>query len=327
MKLLFFTDTHIRSSNPKNRLDNFYESTLLKLEEIRNYANDNKVDFVLHGGDLFDRPDSAIKPTSEVGKILASFNMPIYIVAGNHDIFGYNNFTINRTMLGLLDNFSILNIIPEEGILLKKNGLRVLVLGRDYSLDLDSNKDNYIVKKENLKYEADVIINIVHGFLTDKPFLETVNHVLVGEILDTEADITLAGHYHSGFETKYENGKYFANPGSMVRISNALSELKRRPKFIEINIEKDKINLKDIYLKSAKAGEEVLDRQKLKEGQFRRERLNIFSDSIDQNIDLELIDLETIIDSIYKSENFDDNIKKEAMIRIDKAKEIVNDRD
>lgn len=327
MKLLFFTDTHIRMSKPRNRLDDFYETTLNKLEEIKNYANENKIDYVLHGGDLFDRPDSAIKPTSEVGKILSSFNMPIYIVAGNHDIFGYNTKTLNRTMLGLLDNFHVLNIISEDGILLNSDEVSILVLGKDYSSDIDLNKENYIIKKSNLKYDADIVINIVHGFLTDRPFLKQVPHVLIGEITDTEADITLAGHYHTGFKTQYIDGKFFSNPGSMVRISNSLGEIKRKPKFLELNITKDNIVIKDVYLKSAKDGEEVLDRKALTESHYKDERLTIFSNSIDQNVDLELLNLDTILNEISKSENFDQDILKEAKLRLQYAKEIVNDYD
>lgn len=324
MKLLFFTDTHIRSTNPRNRIDDFYKSTIDKLKEIRDYANDNKVDYVIHGGDLFDRPDSAIKPTSEVGKILSSFHMPIFIVAGNHDIFGYNQETLSRTMLGLLDSFELLRLIPEDGLLLESEEIDVLLVATPYSSELDLDKNNYIIKKEDYKYKADLIINIAHGFLTDRPFLKYVPHILINEILDTDADITLSGHYHTGYKTQVIEGKYFSNPGSMVRISNSISEMTRRPKFIELDLNKEGIKLTDIYLKSAKAGDEVLDRKTLIESQYRNERLMIFSDSIDQTIDLELINLDMILESIASSEDFEPKVRTEAKLRIERAKEKIN---
>lgn len=327
MKLLFFTDTHIRATNPRNRKDNYYESTLEKLEEIKNYANEKKVDYVIHGGDLFDRPDSAIKPTGEVGKILANFNMPIYIVVGNHDIFGYNIETLSRSMLGLLDNLKVLRPIPDEGVELSDGKIKVLLLGKDYSLDLDMDKYNYIVNRDKLNTNANYIINVVHGFLTDRPFYKHVDHVLVGEILDTDADITLSGHYHTGFPIQIHNGKYFSNPGSMVRINNTLSEINRRPKFLEINLDENGINIEERFIKCAKPGDEVLDRKVLMENQYKEERLTIFSDSIHQNIDLEVLDLESILNSIAINEAFDIKVRNEAKIRLDKAKEIVNDLD
>ncbi len=323
MKLLFFTDTHVRATNPRSRLDDYYHTSIKKFEEIRDYANSMGVDYVIHGGDLFDRPDTAIKPTSDIGKILASFKMPIYIVSGNHDIYGYNIDTVNRSMLGLLDSVGILNMIPEDGVLLKDDGLSVLLLGVPYSTYIDSDKENYIVKKTELKYKADYIINIVHGFLTDRKFIENVPHTLVHEIYETDADLTLTGHYHSGYPTHYHEGKIFANPGSLLRISGA--DVGRKPKFLEINISNEKIEVLEKYLKCALPSDQIFDKTAKEEDQFKKERLLHFSDTVDQNIDLERLNLEDIITSIAISENFDEKIRNEAKKRLDIAKELYND--
>ena len=59
MRILFFTDTHIRGTNPQNRKDNFPETLYLKMEEVFDIAKKNNVDILLHGGDIFDRPDNS----------------------------------------------------------------------------------------------------------------------------------------------------------------------------------------------------------------------------------------------------------------------------
>lgn len=325
MKLLFFTDSHIRVTNPRNRIDNFLESCEQKFLEIRDYANQNKIDYIIHGGDIFDRPDASIKSVSEIGKILQSFEMPIYIVSGNHDVYGYNQDTLDRTMLGLFSSLGILNLIPKDGKVLEKDGIKVLLLGKNYTIDLDKDKDNYIVKKENLKYESDYIVNVVHGFLTDKPFFKTVPHVLVGEILETDADITLAGHYHLGFKTIFENNRYFSNPGSLMRLSNSKSEITRVPKFLEINLNEKGIRIEDRFLKCAKPGYEVLDRKVMEASQFRMENLMEFSNYVEQKFELDRLDLEMILNNIAESEDFSETVQKEAKIRIQKAKEILDD--
>ncbi len=87
MKLLYLTDTHIRGTSPKNRLDDYYESLKEKLKEISNIIREEKVDYVLHGGDLFDRPDVSVSIVSDFAKIFQDFGVPIYIISGNHDIF------------------------------------------------------------------------------------------------------------------------------------------------------------------------------------------------------------------------------------------------
>ena len=50
MKFLFFTDSHIRGTTPKNRKDNFYETLKTKLLEITNISKKLDVDYILHGG-------------------------------------------------------------------------------------------------------------------------------------------------------------------------------------------------------------------------------------------------------------------------------------
>ena len=44
-------------------------------------------------------------------------------------------------------------------------------------------------------------------------------YTLIDEILETEADVTLSGHYHAGFDTKCIDKKYFINPGSLVELT------------------------------------------------------------------------------------------------------------
>lgn len=51
-EILIFTDTHIRASNPSSRKDDYLESLKLKFEEVGEIANNNNVDYILHGGDL-----------------------------------------------------------------------------------------------------------------------------------------------------------------------------------------------------------------------------------------------------------------------------------
>ena len=96
MRFLFFTDTHIRGTNPQNRKDNFYNTLQLKIREVFDIARQNDVDIILHGGDIFDRPDISPSLVREFALLLNEYSFPIYAVAGNHDIYGQNPLTINE---------------------------------------------------------------------------------------------------------------------------------------------------------------------------------------------------------------------------------------
>ncbi|HZK33463.1 MAG TPA: metallophosphoesterase [Tissierellaceae bacterium] len=315
MKLLYFTDTHIRGTNPKNRKDSFVDAVEKKLREIIDLVDKNNVDFVLHGGDLFDRPDISIAIVSRFVKILSNFKVPFYLISGNHDIYGHNPKTINRTMLGLLDVLGVINIINNKKILLKKDNIKIQLTGQPYIYDIDNEDslDYYLLKEKNP--HVDYSIHMVHGMLLDKPFIKGIPYTLIDDIKSTTADITLSGHYHSGFKTVKTHDKYFINPGSMVRITNSLKEIERKPKVILIHLN-DRINIETIYLKSAIPGEDVLDRKEIENNLFKNERMLEFKQTINAAMDYEKMDINEVLMQVSNADGVDDEVIEEALRRI-----------
>ena len=317
MKLLYFTDTHIRGTNPKNRLDNFYQTLKNKFHEVIEIAKYENVDYILHGGDLFDRPDPSVSIVSDFAKIFNEFRVPIYIVSGNHDIFGHNPSTLDRTMLGLLCNLGILNLVNDRKIILEKD-IKVQLTSAPYVYSMDSKENikNYIVKEKDktCKYA----IHLTHGFLIDKPFLKEVSHTLISDIKDTCADITFGAHYHYGFTTQVIDGKYFINPGALVRISNSMAEMNRKPKVNIIELS-DEIKIKDVYLKTAKPGNEVLDRSEMERHKFKGMKINEFKEIIDSSVSLNNTDIFSLLNSIAKMDSIGAYVINEAFKRVEKA--------
>ena len=70
LKILYFTDSHIRGTTPKNRKDDFTKTLEKKFNEIVDIIDEEGIDFVIHGGDLFDRPDVSISLVSKFSKII-----------------------------------------------------------------------------------------------------------------------------------------------------------------------------------------------------------------------------------------------------------------
>lgn len=316
MKILYFTDTHIRGTSPKNRKDDFVLTLEKKLYEIVDIIKDKGVDFVLHGGDLFDRPDVSVSIVSKFSKILKEIKVPVYIISGNHDVYGHNPLTINRTMMGLLNELDILNIInPGEIKILEKNNIKIQLTGQPYIYDIDSitNRKYYIVDK--VEKDIDYSIHIVHGMLLDRPFIKGIPYTLIDDIKDTKADITLSGHYHSGFKKTEIDGKYFINPGSMVRISNSLREIDRIPKVVLMEFDDD-IDISFLELKTAKKGELVLDRDEIEKNIFKRERMYEFKQSVDSAINFEKMDINDVLVEVSYSEGVSEKVKQEALKRI-----------
>ncbi len=320
MKFLFFTDSHIRGTTPKNRKDNFYDTLKSKFFEIKQLTEELDIDYVLHGGDWFDRPDISPSIVREFAIILRDMGKPIYTLAGNHDLFGHNPSTVNRTMLGILEGIGIIRLLQAgEEIVLEKDGVRVQLTGAPYIYDIDGEnfRDYYIIKKRS---DVDYAINMVHGMLLKTPFFEGIQYTLVDDIKDTEADITIAGHYHNGFGLVNHQSKFFANPGSIVRVANSLGELKRRPKVLIITLT-DRIQIDEVELKSALPGDEVLDRTQLEISKDRLAKLNQFYSDVSKTSQFTRIDLEEIINEIAANSELNHEVRNEALRRISVARE------
>lgn len=316
LNLLFFTDTHIRGNTPKNRKDIFVDTLEKKLIEINDIIKKNKIDFVLHGGDLFDRPDVSISIASKFAMILDKIQVPFYLISGNHDIYGHNPDTVNRTMLGLLDALGVINLIrSNEKIILEKDNVKVQLTGQPYVYDIDSldKRDYYILK--DVKDDVNFSIHMVHGMLLDKPFIKGIPYTLIDDIKDTLADITLCGHYHSGFKTSKINNKYFINPGSLVRVTNSLREIERIPKVVIIELKED-IIIREVPLQTAFPGADVLDRQEIEKNLFKNERITEFKQTIDAALDFEKMDINEVLIEVSTAEDVEEDVKIEALKRI-----------
>ncbi|QQY80679.1 DNA repair exonuclease SbcCD nuclease subunit [Keratinibaculum paraultunense] len=317
MRLLFITDTHIRGTTPKNRKDDLYKTLEKKILEVNEIVKKYDVDFLLHGGDLFDRPDVSVSVVGHFASMLNNIKVPIYTICGNHDIYGHNPQTIDRTMLGLLDTLNVVRIIKdEEKIFLNKNGVKVQLTGKSYTYNIDNekNKSNYIVK--DVSDDVDYSIHMVHGMLLNKPFIKGIPYTLIEDIIDTQADITLSGHYHSGFGIIKIDNKYFINPGSLIRITNSLTEIERMPKVVLINLNNHHIDVELIQLKSAAHGLDVLDRKEIEDHIFKSEKLFDFKQSIDTAVNFEKLEINEILMEVSNAEGVPEEVKKEALRRI-----------
>jgi|LFRM01.1.fsa_nt_gb DNA repair exonuclease SbcCD nuclease subunit len=316
MRILYFTDTHIRGTTPKNRKDDYPQTLENKFMEILKIIKDKNVDFVIHGGDLFDRPDISVSVVSRFANILNQIKVPIYMVSGNHDIYGHNPQTVNRTMVGLLNSLGIINIIDDLGkIILEKDNIKVQLTGQPYIYNIDdiNNRSYYLV--DHIDPGIDYSIHLVHGMLLDKPFIKGIPYTLIDDIKTTKADITLSGHYHSGYKKTIIDNKYFINPGSIVRITNSLREMERQPQVALIDLE-DQITINFIPLLTAGKGEDILDRDEIERNIFQRERLFEFKQTVDDAIDFEKMNINDLLIEVSTSEGVSEDVKIEALRRI-----------
>lgn len=322
MRFLFFTDDHKRGTSPENRKDNFPFTLAEKLREVVRIAQERKVDFVLHGGDFFDSPNPALSVCGDYLSVLAQLGVPLYVVAGNHDLYGHNLETLNRTMLGLLIRLHFVCLLTREPLYVRKNGICVQLTGQSYYYDLDNRnlspqERGYLVQKKS----CDLAVHVVHGMLLPQvPSLPTA-YTLLDEVQATEADLTLAGHFHLGYPEVNYDGKYFFNPGALVRLSNHPAEINRPVQVLLFDLGGGDLCFEKISLAAAAPGKEVLDRARAEEAAFRTAKLTGFLQSIQRAGDYQRVDFRVLIEKIARTQGLEAEVKQEALRRIARAEE------
>lgn len=280
MKLVFMTDTHGRANNPSSRKDDFPETVLKKISWVIDFANKNDA-AVLHGGDWLHRPDVTPAFISRLAEVLSNCNNPIFTVVGNHDIYGYNPRTFERTPFHIVQALGVLKRLHPEGLVYEKDGERVCLSGADAQYDVDSTPDAYMTAGSEIQ-ENIPRIHVVHGFLTLNEWPNVACTVL-DKVLDTQADILLTGHEHSGYGVIKKNGKIFCNPGSLLRVTAGVGDINQDVKVALINVEggASDIELVRLPLDIARPADEVLDREKLLSEKEHERRMLSFSTNLE----------------------------------------------
>ncbi|AIY85361.1 calcineurin-like phosphoesterase family protein (plasmid) [Clostridium baratii str. Sullivan] len=320
MRILYITDTHLTAKNPASRLDVYETVTYDKLNEIGEIIKKNNVDLVLHGGDMFHSPKVSLRYTGKIAEIIKSWGVPVIVVVGNHDLYGYNISTIDQTTLGLLNKTKVVELLyrgkyKEYDI----DGLKLIIEGQHYYKDIDTCRfDDYA-----MSYKGDYNILATHSMLLDRPFYPGIPHTLIKDV-KTDADLILAGHYHDGWKETIIDNTTFINPGSTIRVESSREDM---PKvlLLDFNNVNGKIEEKHeyIYLKTARKREEVFDLKKIINKNDKISLINEFQKSIEDlsNIQSHSSSID-IVKEITSKNQVEKDVENKAIELITRAEEM-----
>lgn len=241
MKILHITDSHGTVKSPESRTDLFYLTFLRKLAEIAYVVKLNKIDMVLHTGDLFHSSRVSNKFMGQVAEIIKAWEVPLYVVPGNHDIDGYTIDTIDQTSLGLLAKTGVLTLLTRDNPI-RINAVQpsdgktftVAISGQEYYSEIDTgNMQDFEMQQP----EADINILAIHGYIADTQQHPNIRCTYPKDII-TDADIVLSGHYHRSFAMDVGDVAYY-NPGSMLRVEMTDYNKTHMPQYGILELELD----------------------------------------------------------------------------------------
>lgn len=240
MKILHITDSHGTVKGPESRRDIYYVTFLKKLYELGIIIKRNKIDMVIHTGDLFHTARVSDKFAGQVSELIKAWDVPVYVVPGNHDIEGYTTDTIDQTKLGLLAKTGVIHLLDRDNPILinavqPPNGevFTIAISGQEYYAHIDEgNAQDFEMQQD----EADLNILAIHGYVTSTPQHPDIKCTMVQDII-TDANIILTGHYHRQFEWHGADVDIY-NPGSMMRVEQTEYNKTHMPQYgiLDINL-------------------------------------------------------------------------------------------
>jgi len=256
MKLLIFTDSHIRASTPRSRLDDYPTALWEKFRQISQIIIDREIGAVLIGGDLFDTPDPSTSIVNSYLQLFTGWNIPIYSIVGSHDKFGYNDDTLYRTGIGTLIAAGVIQLLGDTQRI--DDNTQIAGTSHSYNLDENSATDYYRKKLHTDEY----LIQICHGMTTDGPWAFG-KHTDIRDIR-TDADLLICGHYHPGFKPVQVGNTTILNIGSLGRTEHVQrkyapgvavvdTDIKGNEswEFIPLNVPDDVFGTKEIKVEAA----------------------------------------------------------------------------
>ncbi|MBN2231179.1 MAG: DNA repair exonuclease [Candidatus Thorarchaeota archaeon] len=203
MRILHTADLHIQEKK---------KETIDALEEILRIAEENKVDVITFGGDIFHSPKDAdiLRPT--LRKTFQNAKSRIIAIPGNHDgsilskKFDFGFEVIYEEPFGIreIDDVAIVGVpyreLPDDDML----------------LDLKHAADNFPTRLLLLHCTLDWGQNRdMYGGESQRNYFP-ISQELLSEL---KYDFVLAGHFHSIYETIKLDSGIFVYPGSPVSLT------------------------------------------------------------------------------------------------------------
>lgn len=324
IKLVWRTDVHMSDQAPSSRKDDWVDTVLGKLSQVRDVASRVKAHAILDGGDFF-HIKSPTRNSHETVRRVAEHHLaypcPVFCTPGNHDSVYGNYAFLGQQPLGVLYGSGVFKrLYDEHEAIFEESTLKVRVVGIPYhGPRYEMDRFHRITRGDE-----DVLICVAHVLASDKggKMFEGEDIVRYSDLLDTEPDIYCFGHWHKDQGVEGLSGpkgdKLFVNIGSLTRGSLSEDDVQRRPACAVISVDGPrKFSVETIRLEVSPP-EEVFDI----EGRARQVRRQVEMDQFVERIRDALQPLEEdvgIIASVQSMSDIPEDVRERALAYLEKA--------
>ena len=265
MKFIEVSDLHLLVKNPKGRSDNLVETQWGKLDFIFKLASENNA-AILQAGDFFNSPRSWMLLPMIIEFLKKYPEVSVFGVAGQHDVYMYNEETRYRTNLGILARAGLVKIlgdIPESF-----DDGAVLVYGAHFGSRLP------IIDKVKGVYQ----IGVIHAPIAEAAIYPGQKYWDAKQYLvrNDGYNNILCADIHRSFNYSIA-GRTILNTGPIIRKEATEYNFQHLP---HVYLLDTNINVATKILVPAEDGETVLDRSHIDKADDITDMMDSFVDSI-----------------------------------------------
>lgn len=326
VRLVATGDLHFRGTNPRARTDDFAAALVAKLSDVFDLAHRNSCLGIIIPGDIVDTPGIALPTLVELCVLLAQSPCAIYAVPGNHDLWGGNPDTVDRTPYGALTRFGLIRDLSKGACLVKG----ISLTGHGYDADTDRDLAQY-APQATTSHGAS--IHVAHGMLLQRaPGHALSRYTLARDVAELEnaPDVLIVGHEHTGFGVMRTGHTTFVNPGALCRLSASSAEMSRRVQVCLLTFHtagsedsaKWELETQLLPIESARPGPEVLSRAHLREPGDRSADTADFVALLEMGIESDGLEIRQMINEVARIQKVPKEAVDEAIRRVAEASEI-----
>ena len=264
MKVLITGDWHLTDNRPEKRTDDYEKTVFRKLDFLLQKAVQEKVEIILHPGDVFDSPKPSYAFFTKVMKRIKRIH-PIWFACcyGQHDLRYRNKDDTALKALALACSGNIVLDLNDHW----DSKISIYSAGYGESIpDLTIGWFNILLTHRMIVY--DKLWKSQDAFEYCNTFLRK-----------NKFDLIVSGDNHNSFSYTLGNRNLF-NCGSMMR--STIAQVHHRPIFYIMDTSKEMVSLEQYYIPIEPA-EEVFIMNKIEQEKDRNTKLEAFVSGLSEH--------------------------------------------
>lgn len=222
-KICFIGDIHGKLKTPNNYLSDYNNDLFNQLQWIKNYCESNNINYIIHLGDIFDKPEATDEWKNRFIEQWKDYKGTFYsIIGAAHDLFYNQEKSYERTCLKNLELANVIKVIDSNSFAF--GSVRIHALSTFLynakeqlkTLQYDDTRDNIIVAHQFYEWGLDKSAGFVK---------EDFNNLKMNVSL-------ILGHDHHQYDTEQYGYLSVYRPGSLMRTELSESTINMIPRIL-----------------------------------------------------------------------------------------------